>query len=374
MHTCLLLLDYSKAFDTLDHDMLCLKLKYFGLHASAVDFLNDYLLERSQRVVLDNIFSDVLSLNRGVPQGSILGPLLFSLYTSDFASHLKHLKSHQYADDLQLYYSFNAEHGRVAETLIKRDLKVIHKMSTTHSLLLNQSKTMLMLFGKNDNILSNSLNIELNNVKIPISETCKNLGVFFDSNMRFRTHVSSLLQRSYGKLRTLYLFKQVLSTQIKLRLCDSLILSLLSYCDILFWPALLLEDKESLQKLQNSCLRLCYGLRKYDHISQSFLTSGWFKLEQRFHLHLCTLVYKINKFRQPEYLFEKLTKGSDVHGRLTRYNDLFSAPRHRTAMFQRSFTYNAVKNYNALPLNVKDCSGVETFKKRLRTHLRTLND
>ena len=79
MHTCLLLLDYSKAFDTLDHDMLCLKLKHYGLHASAVNFLNDYLHDRRQRVVLDNVPSDVLNLNRGVLQGSILGPLLFFL-------------------------------------------------------------------------------------------------------------------------------------------------------------------------------------------------------------------------------------------------------------------------------------------------------
>ena len=98
-------------------------------------------------------------------------------------------------------------------------------------------------------------------------------------SLRFRTDVSSLLQRSYGKLRTLYLFKQVLSTRIKLRLCDCLILSLLSYCDILFWPALLLEDKESLEKLQNCCLRFCYGLRKYDHISQCLLDSGELRLE-----------------------------------------------------------------------------------------------
>ena len=370
--TCLLLLDYSKAFDTLDHTMLCTKLKYYGLDDLALGFLKDYLQERHQRVILGSNTSEILSLNRGVPQGSILGPLLFSLYTADFGSYLKYLQSHQYADDFQLYYSFNTDHVEEVEAHINQDLNIIYNISLAHNLLLNQSKTQLLLFGKNYSYLSDNLNIQINNIKIKASESCKNLGVHIDSKLRFRGHISYLLQTSYGKLRTLYLFKHFLTSEIKLRLCDSLILSLLSYCDVLYWPALLLEDRESLQRLQNGCLRFCYGLRKFDHVTQCYTDSGWLKLDLRFYLHICTLVFKIMKFKQPTYLLEKLVRGSDIHDRHTRHNYLFSVPRHKTALFQRSFNYNAVKYFNSLSDNIKNCSTIETFKKNLKAHLKAI--
>lgn len=369
-NSCLILLDYSKAFDTLDHQMLFAKLRYFGLSHSALAFMKSYLYNRDQRVVLGSSASSSICVGRGVPQGSVLGPLLFSIYTADFCNYLNYLNSHQYADDFQLYFSFDTNFLEV-QNIINSDLNIIHDISTAHGLLLNASKTQLLGFGRSSAVLAGELNITLNNVKIGFSESCKSLGVYFDSSFRFGHHVSYVLQKCYTKLKTLYLFKDFLDTSVKLRLTDSLILSHISYCDVLYWPALVVKDKRSLQKLANACLRFSYGVRKYDHISPYYMESGWLRLEERFKVHVCCMVYKINLFQEPQYLFDKLIKMSTVHQFTTRHNNLYSIPRHRTALYERSFTYNAMKLFNSLPICIKESTSVSTFKKRIKAYIKS---
>lgn len=364
-NSCLILLDFSKAFDTLNHSILLTKLKFYGLSNSSLKFIESYLGGRSQRVLLPGEASQFVTTHRGVPQGSILGPLLFSIYTADFSNHLNNCKSHQYADDMQIYFSFfyNVNQPSVH---INNDLATISKLTAAHELILNNNKTQMMVFGRDRDVLANTLNITLNGVAINPSSVCKNLGVFLDVDLRFEQHVSQILQKSFIKLKTLYIHKDILAQNIKLRLCDSLILSLLDYANVLYWPALTVASRSSLQKLQNSCIRFCYGLRKFDHITPSLLASGWFSLAERYRIHLGTLVYKINKFKEPVYLYDKLVRGRDIHNRVTRYNELFQIPRHSTAAFQRSFTYNAIKTYNNLPPIIKSCSSVNSFKNHLK--------
>ena len=364
-NSCLVLLDFSKAFDTLNHSILLTKLKFYGLGASSLKFIESYLNGRSQRVLLPGSTSDFVSVSRGVPQGSILGPLLFTIYTADFSSHLNFCKSHQYADDMQIYFSFTNTDIHPSGH-INDDLAIISKLTAAHDLILNSKKTQMMVFGRNKETVANNLNIILNGVPINSSLVCKNLGVFLDTDLRFEHHISHLLQKSFTKLKTLYIHKDILPLHIRLRLCESLIVSYLDYANVLYWPALTLASRNSLQKLQNSCIRFSYGLRKFDHVTPSFIAAGWFYLAERYRIHLSTLVYKINKEKEPVYLYEKLVRGHDVHNRVTRHNNLFRIPRHSTAAFQRCFTYNAIKIGNNLPLSLKVCSSIGSFKVNIK--------
>lgn len=368
-NSCLILLDYSKAFDTLDHTTLRTKLQYFGVGDLALQFFVNYLNNRHQRVVLNNAFSEFIALNKGVPQGSILGPLLFSLYTTDLGKHLKFCQSHQYADDTQVYYSFNHDQLNSAVHHINSDLDMIGRYSGAHGLILNEGKTQVLVFGRDrDSIVNHpSFKIVLNNVELKPVSNCKNLGLHMDVDLRFTSHVSNIIRTSFSKLKVLYMYKDIFSTEVKLRLTNSLILSHLEYCNVVYWPALLQRDKDTLQKLQNMCIRFSYNIRKFDHISGAFRDSRWFKLNERFIIHMACLVYKIDNLRLPQYLYEKLIKGSDIHERVTRHRELYTVPRHSSAMFQRSFSYNAAKIFNSVPDDIKVASNFFSFRSKFRT-------
>lgn len=373
--TFLILLDYSKAFDTLIHTTLCSKLKYFGLGDLAVNFFYEYLSLRQQKVIVNNRSSGYLANNKGVPQGSSLGPLLFSIYTADFSNFLNFSMSHQYADDFQLLYSFFSDDIDVAVSNINSDLITIALVSSAHGLVLNEAKTELLIFGKHRDTVANSianvpnLNVSLNGKILTPSSNCRNLGVFFDVNLRFSKHVSNLIGKSYGKLKVLYMHKDILSQNVKLKLCDSLILSCISYSDTVYWPAILHKDKESLQKIQNACLRFCYNIRKFDHISAKFTESKWLNLEERFKFHMASLIYKINELQTPIYLFNKLVKSSHIHNRPTRHCDLYVVPRHTSALFQGSFSYNSITIYNQLPAHIKSSPSITSFKRQIKNFL-----
>lgn len=365
--TCLILLDFSKAFDTVNHNVLCNKLKFFGLGDTAILFFKHYLIDRSQRVTVNGRYSNYALISSGVPQGSILGPLLFSIYTADFCNSLNHCKMHQYADDTQIYYSFFLSDIEKAVENINTDLENICAISTAHCLVLNEMKTEMLLFGGKRQQVHNDprFKISVNGKLLSVSEECKNLGVYIDDNLRFSSHVNNIVRKSYAKLKLLYIHKDYLSTEVKLKLCDSLILSYISYCDTVYWPALLNIDKQTLQKIQNACVRYCYKLRKFDHISVKFRETHWLNLDERFQIHMSCLIYKIANLKLPSYLFSKLIRGTNIHNRPTRFSSLYIVPKHNTAQFQRSFSYNSVKIYNKIPENIKCLKTVTAFRKQI---------
>jgi len=175
--------------------------------------------------------------------------------------------------------------------------------------------------------------------------------------------------KTYSKLKILYIHRDLLSTSIRLRLTDSLVLPHISYCIAVFWPALLHGDRQSLQRLQNSCIRYSYSLRKFDHISESFAESKWLNLEERFQVQLLCSVYKVISLEHPFYLYNKLVRGSDIHSRNTRHRDLLAVPRHSSSLFQRCFSYNATKHCNKLPIDIKEAPTATAFKNKVKKHI-----
>lgn len=155
-------MDYSKAFDTINHNLLCFKLKYFDFSENSIHLIHSYLSNRSHKVLLNNEFSTLQNVKSGVPQGSILGPMLFILYTSDILTSVRNCKIQAYADHTQLYYNIDSNNYQVAEQALNKDLDLIHKLSIKHNVKLNKNKCHLILFGnkKQRNCLSQSLSIK----------------------------------------------------------------------------------------------------------------------------------------------------------------------------------------------------------------------
>lgn len=361
----LVLLDYSKAFDKVNHSMLLALLRYVGLSDSAVLLLESFLSNRAQIVKLNNVSSSSLPVRVGVPQGSILAPLLFSLYTSQLPKCIQYSSIHMYADDTQIYITFPKEHLASACSKINADLNAILDCSHKMALTLNATKSKVVIFG---NLDSDSVGIFLGGERLVVYPESKNLGVLVDSNLRFSSHVTACVKKAYGVLRCLYQHRHILNIITKKRLCETLVLSNFVHCAAMYGPCLTGYELHRIQRVQNSCLRFMYGVRKRENISHTLVTAKWLNIRNKFkHQFLC-LVHKLITTGTPPYLYNKITYRTDVHNLNLRHKNTIAVPAHRKALFRRSFSYNVAKEYNSCPPEFKNKS-LSVFKVNLRNTL-----
>lgn len=284
-----MLLDYSRAFDTVSHDVLRAILRYIGLSEMALNIIAAFLMGRSQTVVLNGKQSSFLSMLTGVPQGSVLSPLLFTVYISRFPTAFLSCTQHYYADDVQLCFSFFLEECMQAISALNYDLSNLKHISINHSLKLNPQKTNAIIFGKRKDkdvfMQRYSQLLKMDNCNINFQQVVKSLGLFIDSDLRFSHHVTHILKKSYTSLKLIFHNRHFLDVGTKALLCDSLVLSHPNYCDTVYGPCITNMDSNRLQKLQNSCLRLIYGIRKFDRISHKLKEISWLSMVGRRRLH-----------------------------------------------------------------------------------------
>nr|CAH7738136.1 unnamed protein product [Callosobruchus chinensis] len=336
--TILVLLDYTKEFDKINHEMLISILHYTGFSETAKKLMASFLCNRRQYVVTDVVSSEGL-VSCGVPQGSILGPLLFSIYTSKLGDCLERCRVHLYADDTQLYFSFQPSDRVQAELIIKEDLHKLIKYSQDHDLCINAAKSNILIFGRLKDVISPFLKITIRNDIIPVTSSARNLGLHFDNNLRFKPHVSKCIQRAYASLKTIFPHRHLLSQSIKIMLCNSLVLSHFNFCDVVYGPCLDRVDSDRIQRVQKACLRFIHGIRKFQRVSYKLKETKWLTMEDRRKLHAVNLFHKIIFYRKPPYLYQKI-----------KY---ISPPPHQTTFFQRSYSFNVYWLYNQVPDSFK---------------------
>nr|CAI5830629.1 unnamed protein product [Callosobruchus analis] len=285
------LLDYSKAFDKVNHELLLFLLYYLNFSSDATKLIQSYLSDRSQAVIYNQSKSTFLPVINGVPQGSTLGPLLFILYTSQFPKCLKHTSLHCYADDTQLYLPFDESSTDRACSLINQDLNTLEILSEKYCLTRNPSKSVVMLFGRRQaqRRVIHKISIKINSVVIPLTNKTKNLGVYIDTSLTFSDHISHILRRGYSSLKSLYSSRKILSKKNKIILTEALVLSHTNYANAVYTPSLRKCDQARLQKLQNSCIRFITRAKRNEHISHFFKELNWLNMKERATLHAACL-------------------------------------------------------------------------------------
>ena len=364
--TILVSLDLSRAFDTVNHRLMVSILHHIGLGNSSVKLMENYLHGRTQCVKVGNESSRFLSVRSGVPQGSIIGPDLFSIYTSFLPTCLKTCKYHFYADDTVLYFSFPKSKLADAVELVNADLDALATQLQMHFLKFNPDKSQMILFG-NRGVRDGCVDfrVRVGNANIQRVDTVKILGIVMDADMRFTEHVNRLLRVSYGKLKTLYPVRQLLNTEAKLMLCDSLILSVFNHCDMVYGPCLRVVDAERIQRVQKSCLRLVYGITRRQRISHKLLSAGWLSMSERRTLHFASRVQRILLLGTPPYLCDRVSYRTDIHHLNLRHRSTLTIPEHRTESFKRSFSYVAAKILNDIPFSYSQYQPI-VFKQKFK--------
>jgi hypothetical protein len=369
----LLLLDLSAAFDTINHDILLSKLKRtYGVKGEVLEWLKSYLSNRKFKVVVKNCSSSGCTLEIGVPQGSILGPLLFILYTRDLESIVTKygFTIHFYADDTQVYFSFNVHSSNPDLSRIKECFGEIKKWMTSNYLKLNDGKTEFIDIGY---YVSPIKSLDLGEVSAEPVDKAKNLGFIFDHQMNLNNHIDSVSQICYLNLRNLKRIAARLSYDLKVQLVHSNILSHIDYCNSVF-GGLTEKNLFKLQKMQNNAVRFIFGLygkQRRVSIKPLLKKLHFLPVKYRIMFKVSMLVFKcLNNFA-PEYLANLITL-REVNKRSSRLDDdycLLKTP--KASKFTRTeaaFTYYAPTIWNELPYSIRSLTDTELFKKTLKSH------
>ena len=233
---------------------------------------------------------------------------------------------------------------------------------------LNPSKSSVIIFGNQTQIevVKNNIEIKLNNATLPFVDSCKSLGLILDSRLRFKDHVKSKLRVAYGLLKLIFGQRHYLSVDSRKMLSNALVLSQFNHCSAVYYPCLDSSDRCRIQKVQNACLRMIYGVRRRDHITPYLKESKW--LNNTFKLHMSYFYFKIIRNKLPVYQYVKASLRSNIHSRNMHRRGLLTVPRHRKELFKRSFSYNIatlLNSSNVVDWNISNLS----FKHLVKQHL-----
>ena len=238
-------IDLSKAFDTLTYDILLFKLKYYGVTDTALDLMRSYLTNRKQYVVFNGCQSDYSEIYTGVPQGSILGPLFFSIYINDLINVSNRLNFLMYADDTTIYFNLEEFEYLNRERDINTELKKVNTWLKLNKLSLNAQKTKLMIFHRKQKQVD-EINVQLNGTQIERVESFNFLGIMLDENLTWKSHIEMVAKKFSKVTGILYRLKNIFPENVLFVLYNSLIVSYINY-GLLLW-GVQVHKLEHLQK------------------------------------------------------------------------------------------------------------------------------
>lgn len=370
----LALLDLSAAFDTIDHDILITRLsKSFGIRGTALAWLSSYLTNRQQKVVIRAVESAPVFLKFGVPQGSVLGPMLFTLY-SQSVSHVisKYcFNYHLYADDTQLYKSVPVHNVPTMLADLCKCTSSIKKWMTDNKLKMNGEKTEIMLVGSQFKLSQlNVQDVNIDNENIQLSNSLKNLGVLFDPQLSMDKAISHVRKLCYLEMRKISHIRPFVDEEITKKLILSFVMSRIDYCNSLL-SGISEERLKKLQRIQNQAVKLVKKLPKRSSVTSSLNEFHWLPIRSRIKYKTAVFTYKcLNDSDFPDYLKELISIYEPSRNLRSMNKHLLTVPRTKLKNFgQRSFLFNAPSTWNSLPEFLKTSKTLPLFKKNLKTFL-----
>ena len=358
-------LDLMKAFDTINHQILLKKLNHYGIRGLPLSLIDNYLKNRSQYVIFDNVMSDTLPITTGVPQGSILGPLLFLIYINDFVNVSKIGDVFLFADDTNALYS-----GCNIENLIhdvNADLSLISRWCDINKLSINKNKTKAMIFGVHakETVIHD---IMIDGVKIEFVTQCTFLGVEIDSKLTWKKHVQKLCTNISSVIGVIYRIRDKINTKTAWMIYDALIASQLNYCNIV-WGCGYKTDLDSLYVLQKRAWRLCLRLPRRTDTQLLLIKSNRPSVYDLNNILVTNFVYSaINKIL-PSIFDTFFTLTRNIHTHDSRRKSNLQTVLATSNVRKFSLAVRGVSLWNSLPDDVKESPSLAQFKRTYRESL-----
>jgi len=373
----LALLDLSAAFDTVDHCILLDRLQSaFGISGAVLDWIRSFVTERCQTVRFNGETSTETAVVCGVPQGSVLGPILFLLYCADIVNIAQRcsVSVHSYADDTQLYVHCKTIDCSTEAHRLVSCIEQLNSWMMSNRLKLNADKTQFLWCGsaqQRKNISVKELVLMDHRLAVSDSVTC--LGILIDADLSFAPHVKRVSAKCFYHLRQLWTIRPALSADNAKMLALALIASRVDYCNSILYrvPAVHVRP---LQLVLNAAARFVVKKRRFDHITATIRDElHWLPVRQRITYKLCWLVYKCLHLMAPIYLSEMCVPVSNIATRerlrsATR-GDLAVPTAKTTSYGLRTFSAAGPSCWNSLHADIRGLPSIKQFCCRLKTEL-----
>ena len=367
--TGMVLIDLQKAFDTIDHEVLFKKLFYMRFSPKAISWFKSYLSNRTFKVNINKVFSDPGNLTCGVPQGSILGPLIFLLYVNDMPQSVD-CDLYLYADDSCLV--FQHKNVKEIEKQLNKDFSSLYDWFLDNKLSIHfgEEKTKSIIFANKRKVKKlERLDITYKDIKIKQYSNVKYLGCILDETLNGESMALHVLNKVNSKIKFLYRKNKFLSPALRRLLCNAIIQPHFDYACLAWFPNLNLALKKRLQTAQNRCIRFCLQLGNRDHVGlKEFEKMNWLNINDRFEQCVSVSVFKYFNNESPVYISEIFCPARS-RGMSTRnsFQKLTQSLR-KASQGQKCLSYIGPSVWNKLPENIKKSSNLVTFKHEVKKY------
>ena len=366
-------IDMRKAFDLVNIDILLKKLKVYGFSDGSILWFKSYLKGRFQQVVVNDVVSESCPIEYGIPQGSILGILLFLIHINDFPLHVDNSSVDLYVDDTTLYCSKVTVNDVTSS--INKDLEDVSTWCDMNRLIVNEKKSKTSLIcssQKRTRLDIDSYNIVFNNDIIEYNQTQKILGVHIDDNLSWKNHVDYTCTKISRLIGLLNRLKYYVSKKVLVMFYNVHVIPIIDFC-LNVWGHAADSHMHRLQVLQNRAGRIILGVDFDTSIRLIHSDLCWLTIRQRLFYQTCTLMYKVFNGGAPSYLNTFEYTDSTYSLRSISTENLL-VPRPKMESFRNSFSYSGAYAWNQLPSNIKNAPNVFVFKKMLKQHILLIDN